>query len=483
MKMTIAKRFWLWTFLAVAGCIFIGLLGFHLADSQQQALRSAGERSDRMSLFFQASVVFQHTVENYQKAIVQIMLGESPEPLLKKMTADLESFAKLEIGIDKAEKDKLLAFMKSGMDKLKENNSYDAAEWVAKPGNPVQELTKWLDKKVADEKAAAEQAAIIVEQQNRTVRNRVIGIFFVVVIVLVAFSMINVLQITRPIMNGVNLLTDVAEKGDLSVNVPEEYIRRGDEIGQLARAVQELVNSQRLQADLLTNLAEGNWNHDVSIRSEKDIFSHALRAMVEQMNEELKAINDIAMQVNSGAASVDESSSQLSSAATVSAASLQEISSTMTDIDSRSRQNAENAQIASKLATTAKSDAEKGSAHMNDMVKAMDDITLSSKKIASIIKVIDDIAFQTNLLALNAAVEAARAGRHGKGFAVVADEVRNLAGRSAKAAKETAELIDSSVSNVENGTRVAGQTASSLKEIVIGVSKAADLVGEIASAS
>lgn len=117
------------------------------------------------------------------------------------------------------------------------------------------------------------------------------------------------------------------------------------------------------------------------------------------------------------------------------------------------------------------------------MIQAIREISVASDKIKKVIKTIEEIAFQTNILALNAAVEAEHAGTAGKGFAVVADEVRNLAGKSAEAAKDTTRLIESSIQKVENGTKIAGETADSLNSVFESVEKTAGLIREISKAS
>src|SRR5204863_8178687 len=133
------------------------------------------------------------------------------------------------------------------------------------------------------------------------------------------------------------------------------------------------------------------------------------------------------------------------------ASSLEEISSSLQEVAAMARQNAANCKEARSIADTARKAAEHGFNQMERLSQSIEKIKTSADATAKIVKTIDEIAFQTNLLALNAAVEAARAGDAGKGFAVVAEEVRNLAMRSAEAAKNTANLIEESVKNVEGG--------------------------------
>jgi methyl-accepting chemotaxis protein len=155
----------------------------------------------------------------------------------------------------------------------------------------------------------------------------------------------------------------------------------------------------------------------------------------------------------------------------------------MEELTATVRQNAENAQQANKLASTASDVAVKGGTVVAEVVQTMDGITQASRKIADIIGVIDEIAFQTNILALNAAVEAARAGDQGRGFAVVAAEVRNLAQRSANAAKEIKGLISDSVSKVESGSRLVDTAGKTMDEIVQSVKRVTDIMAEISAAS
>jgi methyl-accepting chemotaxis protein len=165
------------------------------------------------------------------------------------------------------------------------------------------------------------------------------------------------------------------------------------------------------------------------------------------------------------------------------AASVEETSSSLEELSSMTVSNTDHVQQANQLAGSARKAAEAGATEVSGMMKVMDVIKSSSDDVARIIKSIDEIAFQTNLLALNAAVEAARAGEAGRGFAVVAEEVRALAGRSAMAARETADKIEAAVSRTAQGVASSARVARMLEEILTKIRQVDQLASEVAEAS
>ncbi|MDH4321353.1 MAG: methyl-accepting chemotaxis protein [Desulfobulbaceae bacterium] len=309
----------------------------------------------------------------------------------------------------------------------------------------------------------------------------VIGIVFVIgVAAIVIIALMITRSITQPVNKTVHMLDEMA-KGHLDTRLNMD---RADEIGQMAKTMDSFADSlQNEMVAALNKLADGDLTFDANPHDENDAIRNSLKKTGDDLNKLISEILNATEQIASGSGQVSDSSQALSQGATEQAASLEEITSSMTQMASQTKLNAENATQANQLAGQTRGAAEGGNAKMQEMVTAMGEINEAGQNISKIIKVIDEIAFQTNLLALNAAVEAARAGRHGKGFAVVAEEVRNLAARSAKAAKETAELIESSVEKTKNGTKIAEATSEALAEIVNSVTKVTDLVGEIAAAS
>ena len=246
--------------------------------------------------------------------------------------------------------------------------------------------------------------------------------------------------VTRPLRSGVEAARNIAS-GDLTQSVP---VTSGNEVGELQMALKDM------QESLVKIVSQVRTGTDTIFSASSEIASGNL---------------DLSTRTELQAGTLEKT-----------AASMQELTSTV-------NQNTDNARKANQLAQSASEVATRGGSLVSEVVQTMDSINASSRKIVDIIDVIDGIAFQTNILALNAAVEAARAGEQGRGFAVVASEVRSLAKRSADAAKEIKSLIDDSVSKVEVGGKLVHQAGSTMTEIVESIRHVTDIMGDIAAAS
>ncbi|MBR8053890.1 methyl-accepting chemotaxis protein [Burkholderia vietnamiensis] len=231
-------------------------------------------------------------------------------------------------------------------------------------------------------------------------------------------------------------------------------------------------------------IADGNLMIDLPVaHGDSSSLMSSLDAMRARLTTIVQGIKVSAESISLAAAEVAQGNVDLSQRTEEQAASLEETAASMEQLTSTVRQNTENARQGSTLAAAASQTAASGGTVVKQVVGTMEDIASSSQKVAEIISVIEGIAFQTNILALNAAVEAARAGEQGHGFAVVAGEVRTLAQRSAVAAKEIKELIETSVTHVAAGSALVSNAGTTMDEIVRSVRRVTDIMGEIASAS
>ncbi len=280
-------------------------------------------------------------------------------------------------------------------------------------------------------------------------------------------------EIARDVASG---QFDIEQPTENAAGIFAELVKMADSLKGAIASISGTMNRVS-QGDFTESVSEAGMTGELILI--KDAINNSIDMLADTIAQVVTATD----QVNSGASQISSASQSLASGTSEQAAGLEEISSTMSEVGSRAKSNNDNADQATQLTAKTMEIANRGNEQMKEMLSSMDKINSSSSDISKIIKVIDEIAFQTNLLALNAAVEAARAGKYGKGFAVVAEEVRNLAARSAEAAKNTTELIENSVREVESGVSNAGKTAEVLKEINDGINKVNDLIGEIAAAS
>ena len=296
-----------------------------------------------------------------------------------------------------------------------------------------------------------------------------ITIFITIVLIILSFLL--AFRIATPIVNPVVSLVkriEALEQGDLHSEVPQ--INSGNELETLSKSftntVVTLNNYVHEIGLILASLEKGDCTVTTSqvYRGDFVQIKESLTKIVSNLNSVFTIIKDSSDQVADGSKQISDAAQALATGATEQAATVEELNASVTIVSHQAEENASSAKKATEYVIKATEGINEGNNYMQKLDASMKEIGVSSEKIANISKVIEDIAFQTNILALNAAVESARAGEAGKGFAVVADEVRNLAAKSAQAAKQTAELIESSVNTISNGEKLADETAAILKE-------------------
>ncbi|XUY29177.1 methyl-accepting chemotaxis protein [Agrobacterium sp. rho-8.1] len=346
-----------------------------------------------------------------------------------------------------------------------------------------------------------------------------LGVAVIITLVVAALTARSIIVPMSKLQSSLKSMAEGNMEGDRNLE------RRGDEIGMLARAVATLRDvisakadahsdmeatrsseeRKRMEseasernalveqtdfavgrlADALQRLANGDLTRNISTPfiPSLDPLRTDFNQALDKLRGAMQKVAENAGTIASGAQEIRSSSNDLAKRTETQAASIEETAAALEEITTTVSDSSSRAQEAGQLVRRTRESAEHSGRVVRDAVEAMGKIEASATEIGNIIGVIDEIAFQTNLLALNAGVEAARAGEAGKGFAVVAQEVRELAQRSAKAAKEIKDLINTSNAHVKSGVTLVGETGKALEDIVGQVQQVHGNVGAIVDAS
>ncbi len=297
-------------------------------------------------------------------------------------------------------------------------------------------------------------------------------------------QMINIMD---SLLKETGTLIRAATDGQLKARGEEKKFKNSwrEMVGGINKLMDAIINPINEAMTVMHELANKNMTARVrgTYRGDLNTFTQNINNAGNNLEDALSQVDRAVQQISSASGEIANGSQSLASGSSEQASSLEEIASSLEQMNSLTLNNAENSRQGMTLSEESLKHVESGNTAMTRMTSAMAAITQSAHETSNIIKTINDIAFQTNLLALNAAVEAAHAGEAGKGFAVVAEEVKNLALRSAEAAKNTDELIETSLKNSQDGSKIVDEVTQSFGNIQTSFSKVNNIVKEISVSS
>ena len=291
-------------------------------------------------------------------------------------------------------------------------------------------------------------------------------------------------ELLQPILQVSDQMTELAH-GHFQVST--DMVEDDSEVGKMVAAInfmkKNYTNMIREISSVLGQMGQGNYNIEVTQEyvGEFEAIKESLLKIQEETKTILITIRDTAQQIDSGSEQLAQASVDLAEGSTAQAIQVSDLAKMVDTLTASMEQSADEATSTVEIASEAGETLSQGNAKMQELTKAIGEISQCSEEIRTIIETIEDIAEQTNLLSLNAAIEAARAGEAGKGFAVVAEQVKKLAEESATAAGETTHLIETTVSAVNKGIEIAGVTAENMVEVMAGARTATERMAHVAN--
>ncbi len=270
-----------------------------------------------------------------------------------------------------------------------------------------------------------------------------------------------------------------------NLHEPFDMTEDDSEVGRMVTAIRFMKdNLVKIISEITAVLEQmGNGNYDIALKQNYVGEFSAIRESFYKISQEirntLQNLRQMSEQIKGGSLQLADAATNLADSSTIQASTVSDLTTLVENLYADMDKNSTEARECVEIASQAGGALLVGNQKMHELKKAIDEIRNCSEQINAIIGAIEDIATQTNLLSLNAAIEAARAGEAGRGFAVVAEQVKKLAEESAKSAKETTMLIETTVSAVEKGNMIADETARNMEEVMEGAKTATEKMSQI----